>query len=998
MSSRDHTIDAKIKADTSDFEKGMSAVDKGLDKGAEGFSKYGTEAEKAGKQTQSFVQANRAHMESLGKDAMLMGAGMLAGLGLAAKAAMSWESAWAGVRKTVDGSPEEMASLEKELRGLATTLPATHEEIAGVAEAAGQLGIERENVAAFTKTMIDLGESTNLSAEEAATGLARFSNVMGTNQKDAFRLGSTLVGLGNNFATTESEILAMSMRLAGAGNQAGLTEGQVMGLAAGMSSVGIEAEAGGTAMSLTMKRIGKSVDEGGESLELFASTAGMSAQQFQAAWKNDASGALEAFVVGLDEAGQSGESVNGILTELGITGIREADALLRLSAAGALMGDSMRQGGEEFQKGTALLVEATKRYETTESKVKIAWNNIKDAAIDAGAVLLPVISGIADSAVGLAKAFGSLPDPVKGGIVAVAGITGGVLLLGGALLTAIPRLYDTVKAVQALRTAAPATSAVLGGLGKAAGIAAAAFVGFEIIKGIHNSMQTGAVTAGEFTQSLIALSKQGGSMDSAFGKIGAAEFEGDIRSAGDALNKLVNQDFNSAVESFGATVLGIDNGMAKLEAAFASADQAIAAAATSGNLELAARGYRDMAESAARAGVPVEELAKRTPLYADALRQLANEAGVYVSEQELANWMAGQTPAAMLAAQTSTEGQAKAAEVAAKMTEDQAKALDDLGISVTGAITSLDRLVTSMINSGLLSLSARDAARSFEAAIDALDESLKTNGRTLDTTTEKGRANEAAFDAISRAGLGSADAMAKNGESQKTVQGQIKRTYDQLIIAAEKFGITGQAADDMARDVMGIPKDVPIETSIQNYADSMGKLHGIEQKALAVDGMVVQIYAQANIAKAQADLDFLRANSMIEANLYAKGAKYRADGGPVYLSKGGMPPTHMALGGFPFIRKGTDIIPAMLTPGEFVVNPDSTARNLSQLMAINANRHGVTPPAAQTFSVGPQPVHVTVISTNPLTGEQIRQEMVGVADRAIGAANDDIRRGRSRWQ
>ncbi|NLQ21236.1 phage tail tape measure protein, partial [Streptococcus pneumoniae] len=131
-----------------------------------------------------------------------------------------------------------------------SVLPATHTEIAAVAEAAGQLGIKTPNVVGFTKTMIDMGESTNLSAEQAATQLARFSNIMGTNQTDIGRLGAAVVGLGNNFATTESEIVDTAMRIAGAGRQANMSEGDVLGLAAALSSVGIEAEAGGTAVSM----------------------------------------------------------------------------------------------------------------------------------------------------------------------------------------------------------------------------------------------------------------------------------------------------------------------------------------------------------------------------------------------------------------------------------------------------------------------------------------------------------------------------------------------------------------------------------------------------------------------------------------------------------------------------------------------------------------------------------------------------------------------------
>ncbi len=134
--------------------------------------------------------------------------------------------------------------MESGLRKLATQLPASHQEIAGVAEAAGQLGIKTENVVSFTKTMIDMGESTNMSAETAATSLARLANITKLPQDQFSNLGASIVDLGNNFATTESEITEMALRLAGAGSQIGLSQGDILGLAATLSSVGVEAEMG----------------------------------------------------------------------------------------------------------------------------------------------------------------------------------------------------------------------------------------------------------------------------------------------------------------------------------------------------------------------------------------------------------------------------------------------------------------------------------------------------------------------------------------------------------------------------------------------------------------------------------------------------------------------------------------------------------------------------------------------------------------------------------
>src|SRR5690606_27074379 len=185
------------------------------------------------------------------------------------------------------------------------------EEIAATAEAASRLGVEVESVAGFTRAMIDMGEATDLSADEAATTLARFSNIMGTSTDDVSRLGSSIVELGNNFATSESEIVAMAARLAGAGAQIGMTEGDVTGLAAALSAVGIEAEAGGSAMSKVMIDIAASVDEGGERLAMFADVAGMTADQFASVWQSSPGEALSAFVQGLADAESQGKSALG---------------------------------------------------------------------------------------------------------------------------------------------------------------------------------------------------------------------------------------------------------------------------------------------------------------------------------------------------------------------------------------------------------------------------------------------------------------------------------------------------------------------------------------------------------------------------------------------------------------------------------------------------------------------------------------------------------------
>ena len=323
---------------------------------------------------------------------------IMAGTIAVTKAAIDWESAFTGVKKTVDEMVDangnvtySYAKLEGQLKNLATQLPATHAEIAQVAENAGQLGISTDHIVEFTKTMIDMGESTNLSADEASTALARLANITGMSQDKFSNLGSSIVFLGNNFATTEKEITEMGLRLAGAGKQIGLSQGSIMGIAAALSSVGIEAEAGGSAFSKLMISLQLAVEKGGESLESFASVAGMTSDKFAQLFKSKPEVALERFVKGLGESEKQGKSAIQVLDEMGITEVRLRDTLLRAANAGDLMTKAIEGGNKAFDENNALANEASKRYETTESKLKMLRNEAVNLGIELGGPLVDAL-------------------------------------------------------------------------------------------------------------------------------------------------------------------------------------------------------------------------------------------------------------------------------------------------------------------------------------------------------------------------------------------------------------------------------------------------------------------------------------------------------------------------------------------------------------------------------------------------------------------------------
>lgn len=333
----------------------------------------------------------------------------LAGLSaITVKAFASFESAFAGVRKTIEGSEKDFAILAAGIRQMSQEIPESVENISRIAETAGQLGVAKENVLGFTRTMVDLGNATNIAGEEGAKQLARLANITKLPQSEFDRLGSTIVDLGNNLATTESEIVSMSLRLAAAGSQIGLSEDQILSFSGALSSVGIQAEAGGTAFSKVMIEIASSVATGGKELEQFAKVAGLSTQEFKQAFETDASGALITFIEGLDKIAKSGDNVFGTLEQLGFADIRVRDTLLRAAGAGDLFRESLEIGSKAWEDNTALTEEANKRYATLTSQFKITLNVLKDISITFGERLAPAVTKSLKSIQGFAKTFGNI--------------------------------------------------------------------------------------------------------------------------------------------------------------------------------------------------------------------------------------------------------------------------------------------------------------------------------------------------------------------------------------------------------------------------------------------------------------------------------------------------------------------------------------------------------------------------------------------------------------
>nr|WP_237727994.1 phage tail tape measure protein [Cellulomonas sp. APG4] len=791
-------------------------------------------------------------MESTGRSILKISAAVAIGLGLATKSAIDWEAAWAGVRKTVDGSPEEMAQLETELRGLAKTLPATHEEIAGVAEAAGQLGVKRKDVADFTRTMINMGETTNLTADEAATSIAQFSNIMGIGADQADRLGSSIVQLGNNGASTERDILAMGLRIAGAGRTVGLTADQVLAMASALSSVGIEAEAGGTAISQVMLKVDKDVAAGADTVAEYARVAGVSADEFSRKWGQDAAGALTLFLQGLARMQSQGGNTTEALEGMGFTGIRVTDTLRRASLASDQVTSALQHSSEAWAENNALAAEAAKRYETTEARLQIARNQINDAAIDIGANFLPVVAN-ATSAVGtMAEGFSTLTPAQQSWVANLGAAAAGLGTVVGGAAIVIPKLKELSETVTALQGGSSRLGRALGGTASVlAGPWGLALAGATVALGAWMHSQ------GEAKQRVDELRA---SLDEATGAV-----TGMTREV--VAQRLVEKpgfwDTNKLSGAEAAKRLGIELSVVTDAIAGTAEEAAAANEILDGFLSPGA------SRRAEGMGLSMQEWVGATNALRRELTGGSEDLATARQEAEYMREAVGETAAATDGAAGSQSAYNTELAEGEGIVEQAAAAVDDL----TRALDELNGPA----------LTAREAERRMQEAIDAVTASIENNGTTLDINTEKGRANNEVLDGLARAGMAHAQAVLEQTGDVEAFTATMDASRQELANAAIQFGMTSDEAWAFVESVLAVPDEATVQATFEKTQAESNMQAFVDHWSGYGIPMSVNLNADAALSRIQTIQRRLGVSVM------------QADGGVVeYYAAGGIREHHVA--------------------------------------------------------------------------------------------------------
>lgn len=836
MANQDHTISVKVRTED-ETAKGMASSVRTLDQGEQAFNKYGAAAVAAGAKSQESSLKSRESMEMVGKAAMVAGGVIVAGLGVAVGKWMQFADLMKQAQVASNATTGEMDALSKSALTMGTAF-----------------GLSAFSVA---QAQIELGKAGLSAKEQLSGGLSGALSLAAAGQLEVGKATEIATSALSQFNLTGKDVPHIADLLAAGANKA----------LGGVSELGEALKQGG----LVASSFGISIDETVGTLAAFAqqgllgSDAGTSMKTMLIALANPSKQAAEKMAeLGINAYDAQGKFVGlaGLAQQLQ-TGMKDLTQEQRNQALATIFGtDAIRsanvlfkEGSEGIQKWTKdvndqgyAALAAAKNMDSLNGDWKKFTSTLENGLIMTGkqgdGFLRPVIQQATEAL----EWLNALPEPLKGVLFALTATAGGALLLGGGLMTMIPKISDSIAALQELRSTAPRASDALGKIGKAAAGIAATSAALTILGAAITDKHVTSMT--DYAEAVTRVGAAGkaataSDLDSVFSQWDktAGQQSTKINGLSEAIARVTHPQYNDDINRWADKTFGwtgfAQSDTTQVDERLKGLGDTLGQLATSGGGEQAAATFRLISEEFVKNGSSAQYALEHLPGYEQALKGLANSAGVTLSQQELLDLAMGKVPATLEAAQAATEQTTQAQEAQKRATEAQAKQLEDFGITIAGTIANLENFTQALADSGMMQLSERDAVRGYKAAIDGLSKSIEQNGTSLDINTEKGRNNEQAFDAIAKAGANvvktmgeTKDAYGNNVHSQEDIQKALSDTRTQLLKAAGQLGITGKAAEDMARKAQNIPRDVKIDTWMSDYAKILLEKTGVAAKGI----------------------------------------------------------------------------------------------------------------------------------------------------------------------
>lgn len=381
------------------LEKKSRAVEKGL----EGVGRATTATTTATRASATATQgattsliAQRYALYDVATTYGIISAALIASAGYAVKLGADFESAFTNVQRTSNSGETALAGLRQQLVDLSTQAPLTFAELSKIATLGNQLGIGENAIASFTETVQRFATVTGLSVETASTAFGSLGELLNLSPGDYEKLGSAIAYVGRNSVATEAEIVSLTTRLAASATKAGFTAQEVVALAGALSSLRVAPERAQGVLEIYFNRLNTALADGGDSLQAFATVAGVTVDQVQALARTDPNAFFRAFSAGLGKLDAVGQTA--ALEALGLSGIRAGEVFGRVAGNIDVFDKALADSNSSYAAGTELADQYAKVVDDLNSQWMIFVNSVN--------ALVEALSGGAVS--GLAELLGQL--------------------------------------------------------------------------------------------------------------------------------------------------------------------------------------------------------------------------------------------------------------------------------------------------------------------------------------------------------------------------------------------------------------------------------------------------------------------------------------------------------------------------------------------------------------------------------------------------------------
>lgn len=837
-----------------------------------------------GQLVQSAVKNEQAWSSS-GAALLGFGAAVSVGVGLAIKSYMDFDKAMSNVQAATHASAGDMEQLRAAaIRSGADTSFSAREAADAITELS-KAGVSTRDIltggldgalALAAAGQLDVAQS----AEYAASAMTQF----GLKGKDIPHIAD-LLAAGAGKAQGSVQDMGLALSYAGVpANAMGVSIEQTTGAIALFAKSGIIGEKAGTALRAMFVSMANPAKETKKLMAELGIT-------FTDTEGNFIGLAGAAQVLNERLADKSEMERNAALAQ--IFGNEALGAAVSLYKAGA---DGLNEMTQAVNDNGYAAATAAINQDNLAGDIEKLGGSLDSVFLKSGSGANDVLRSLSQTAEGLVDTIGGIPAPLLQTGLGLAAVTGAGALVGGTFLTTFPRIIETKKAFDDLAASSPKAASGLTRVGKAAAAAGGALVALQVAGALSKSWQDEPKTVEDYAQAFLTLKTSTADLDAVVKSTGGLGTQ--INGVGDALVRVNDFDWYDNLNNWAGDMLGGTSRTQQFRDSVKGLDNTLVSLVQNGGAQKAGESFKILsdeanksAEAQGKSSLSTEQMLKLMPQYTEELKRQGTALGLKLTTEELHDLALGKIPPRMQAIQETTEGAAAAEAYQAQISEEAAKKLEDMGLAADGTVVSLSKLLDVMFQTGLATLSARDAESAYQEALDGLkvkiDEVnasqsagnavLDAATGSFDLTSEAGRAANGVFGELAQKAIATTQAMANNGATQDELGVKLGQTYQSLYDTARAFGASETKADDLARSALSIPKDVPIETAIQNYADSMAKLQNVETKANNLNGKTANVYINTH----ESITKYLTEKGASQLNAAQNGGPGGATGGRV---------------------------------------------------------------------------------------------------------------------